>query len=24
MQWVPDQDVQEYFCEENAETTFVR
>jgi len=24
IQWVPDQDIQEYFCEENAETTFVR
>jgi hypothetical protein len=22
--WVPDRDLQEYFCEENAETTFVR
>lgn len=24
MQWVPDQDVQEYFCEDNAESTFIR
>jgi hypothetical protein len=24
VQWVPDQDIQEYFCEDNAETTFVR
>jgi len=24
MQWVPDQEIQEYFCEENAESTFVR
>jgi hypothetical protein len=24
IQWVPDRDIQEYFCEENAETTFVR
>ena len=24
IQWVPDQDIQEYFCEDNAETTFVR
>jgi len=24
VQWVPDQDVQEYFCEENAESTFIR
>lgn len=23
-QWVPDQDIQEYFCEENAESTFIR
>ena len=22
--WVPDQEIQEYFCEENAESTFVR
>jgi hypothetical protein len=22
--WVPDQDIQEYFCEENAESTFIR
>lgn len=24
MQWVPGQEIQEYFCEENAESTFVR
>lgn len=24
IQWVPDQEIQEYFCEDNAETTFVR
>src|SRR4051812_5368770 len=24
LSWIPDQDVQEYFCEENAESTFVR
>ncbi|MBV8844355.1 MAG: hypothetical protein JO307_16230 [Bryobacterales bacterium] len=24
IQWVPDQDIPEYFCEDNAETTFVR
>ncbi|HYR42902.1 MAG TPA: DUF6152 family protein [Terriglobia bacterium] len=24
IQWVPDQDIQEYFCEDNAESTFVR
>ncbi len=24
MKWVPDQDMQEYFCEENSEATFVR
>jgi hypothetical protein len=24
IQWVPDQELQEYFCEENAESTFVR
>jgi hypothetical protein len=24
VQWVPDQDIQEYFCEDNAETTFIR
>jgi hypothetical protein len=24
VQWVPDQDIQEYFCEENAESTFSR
>jgi hypothetical protein len=24
MEWVPDQDLQEYFCEENAESTFLR
>jgi len=24
VQWVPDQEIQEYFCEENAESTFVR
>jgi hypothetical protein len=22
--WIPDQEIQEYFCEENAESTFVR
>jgi hypothetical protein len=22
--WVPDQEIQEYFCEENAESTFIR
>jgi Family of unknown function (DUF6152) len=24
MEWVPDRELQEYFCEENAESTFVR
>ena len=24
IQWVPDQEIQEYFCEDNAETTFIR
>lgn len=24
IQWVPDKEIQEYFCEENAESTFVR
>jgi hypothetical protein len=24
VKWVPDEDVQEYFCEDNAESTFVR
>jgi hypothetical protein len=24
VQWVPDQEIREYFCEENAESTFVR
>jgi hypothetical protein len=24
IQWVPDQEIQEYFCEENSESTFVR
>ena len=24
VQWVPDQEIQEYFCEENAESTFIR
>jgi len=24
IEWVPDQEIQEYFCEENAESTFVR
>jgi Family of unknown function (DUF6152) len=24
MEWVPDQEIQEYFCEENAESTFLR
>jgi len=24
VQWVPDQEIQEYFCEENAESTFSR
>ena len=24
VRWVPDQEIQEYFCEENAESTFVR
>jgi len=24
MSWIPDQEIQEYFCEENAEATFVR
>jgi hypothetical protein len=24
VQWVPDQELQEYFCEENAESTFIR
>jgi uncharacterized protein DUF6152 len=24
LQWVPDRDIEEYFCEENAESTFVR
>lgn len=23
IQWVPDQEIQEYFCEENAESTFI-
>jgi hypothetical protein len=23
-QWVPDREIQEYFCEENAESTFIR
>jgi len=24
LSWIPDQEIQEYFCEENAESTFVR
>jgi hypothetical protein len=24
IEWVPDEEIQEYFCEENAETTFIR
>jgi hypothetical protein len=24
LRWVPDEEVQEYFCEENAESTFIR
>jgi hypothetical protein len=24
IQWVPNQEIQEYFCEENAESTFIR
>lgn len=24
IQWAPDEEIQEYFCEENAESTFVR
>jgi hypothetical protein len=24
MEWVPDEEIQEYFCEENAESTFTR
>jgi hypothetical protein len=24
VQWVPDQEIQEYFCEDNAESTFIR
>ncbi len=24
MEWVPDRELQEYFCEENAESTFIR
>ena len=24
IQWVPDEEIQEYFCEENSETTFIR
>lgn len=24
VQWVPDKDIQEYFCEDNAESTFIR
>ncbi len=24
IRWVPDQEIQEYFCEENAESTFIR
>jgi hypothetical protein len=24
VQWVPDREIEEYFCEENAESTFVR
>jgi hypothetical protein len=24
VQWVPDKDTEEYFCEENAESTFIR
>jgi hypothetical protein len=24
VQWVPDREIQEYFCEENAESTFIR
>ena len=24
IQWVPDKDIEEYFCEDNAESTFIR
>ena len=24
IQWVPNEEIQEYFCEENAESTFIR
>ena len=24
VQWVPDKEIEEYFCEENAESTFIR
>jgi hypothetical protein len=24
IRWVPDREIEEYFCEENAETTFIR
>jgi hypothetical protein len=24
IEWVPDEEIQEYFCEENAESTFIR
>jgi Family of unknown function (DUF6152) len=24
IQWIPDEEIQEYFCEENSESTFVR
>jgi len=24
IQWVPDEEIQEYFCEENSESTFIR
>jgi len=24
VQWVPDKDIEEYFCEDNAESTFIR
>ena len=24
IRWVPDEEIQEYFCEDNAETTFIR
>ena len=24
IQWVPDQEIEEYFCEENSESTFIR